>query len=167
MSMVTSPGGVERLVETCMGTVAIDGLSMHRRAWELIDLHPLTAEPAQRGENRKMPLVPGRIAYAPRVDQTRFSLPLLVCGHWDEFDDYVVPADVWEQLDLNLDLLFGDVLLPTEVGGGTRTFEWTRRGGSIITAEIQILPSRPPVHLGSATQLRTLEILDVNGDLHL
>lgn len=167
MTATVSPGGVERLVQTCMGTVTIDGISMHRRAWELIDLTPLFADPAQRGRNRLMPLSPGTIAYAPRLTETRFSLPLLVCGHWDENDDYVAVADIYEQLELNVESLMTTVLLPTGAGSGTRTFEWTLPSGAIVTSEVQVLPSREPINLGAACQLRTLELLAPDGDLHL
>lgn len=167
--MPTSPAGLERRVDSCMGLVTIDGILMHRLAWELYDLTPLFGTPAQRGRNRLLPLNPGTVAYAPRVTETRFSLPLIVCGDWDENDDYVAVADRWEQLERNWDFLMGAVLLPTGSGSGTQTLEWTRPSGSTVTAQVQVLPSPPPVTLGkdAAVQVSTLEILAPDGDLHL
>lgn len=165
--LTTSPGGVERQVETCMGTVAIDGVNMHRLAWELFDLTALFGEPEQRGQNRMIPGVAGRIPYAPRVDETRLSLPYIVTGHWNSFDDWIAPGSVYTQLQANVAFLLGGVLEPTGVGDGTRDFVWTTPSGAVITAEVHILKSRPPIHLGTATQLRSLEILDIYGALHL
>lgn len=168
MSLLTvSPGGLERLVETCMGSVAIDGVDMHRLAWEIFDLTSLFGEPEQRGENRMIPGVAGRIPYAPRADETRLSLPYVVTGHWTPGDDWVDPTNIYQQLQANVAFLLGGVLEPTGSGDGTRDFAWTTPSGAVITAEVQILKSRPPIHLGVATQLRSLEILDVYGALHL
>lgn len=170
--MVMSPAGLERRVQTCMGSVTIDGIDMHRLAWELYDLTPLFGPPSQRGRNRLLPGSPGTVAYAPRVTETRFSLPLIVCGDWDENDDYTDPSDPdsrWEQMERNWDFLMGSVLLPTGIGGGTQTFVWTRPSGATVTSQVQVLPSPPPVTLGedAAVQVSTLEILAPDGDLHL
>lgn len=163
----TSPAGLDRRVETCQGAVAIDGIDMHRLAFELFDLSPLFGQPALRGRNRLMPGTPGTIAYAPRVTETRFSLPLLVCGHWNLNDDWVAPDDIWEELATNVDWLNANVLLPTGVGSGTRTAVWTKPGGGTVTSEVQVLQSQPPVNLGHAVLITTLEILAPDGDLHL
>jgi hypothetical protein len=163
-----SPGGLVRNVVTKMGSITIDGLDMHRLAWEAYDLSPLYGTPEQRGANRIMPGTPGTIAYAPRITQTRFSLPFLVNGHWDENDDYVSPANVWAQLEANVDFLMGGVLLPTGSGGGTRTVAWTTPSGAVVTSECQVLPAQPPVTVGeSAVQITTIELLAPDGDLHL
>lgn len=166
--MAISPGGLVRNVVTKMGSITIDGLDMHRLAWEAYDLSELYSPPAQRGENRVMPGTPGTIAYAPRVTQTRFSLPFLVNGHWDENDDYVSPANVWAQLADNWEFLMDGVLLPTGSGGGTRTVVWTAPNGDTITSECQVLPSQAPATIGeSAVQITTIELLAPDGDLHL
>lgn len=160
--------GLERLVQTCQGIVTIDGFLMHRLAIELFDLSALHGPPAQRGTNRLMPGNPGTIAYAPRVTETRFSLPLLVCGGWDLDDDYVAPEDRWEQLEANMDYLMTNVLLPTGSGGGTQTLVWTRPSGATVTSQVQVLPTPEPKGAGAAAVfLTTLELLAPDGDLHL
>lgn len=167
MTAVVSPAGLERRLDTCQGTVEIDGFDMHRLAVELFDLSELYGQPALRGDNRLMPGTPGTIAYAPRITQTRFSLPLLVNGHWDLNDDYVAAADIWDQLAENIADLMAGVLLPTGSGGGTRTLVWTVPSVGTVTSEVQVLQSQPPVTLGSATIITTLELLAPDGDLHL
>lgn len=163
-----SPHGLLRVVDTCQGSVTIDGLLMHRLAWELYDLSELHGTPTQRGGNRIVPGNPGTVAYPPRLTQSRYSLPLLVCGDWNLNDDYVTPDDRWEQLEINMDYLLTGVMLPTGSGGGTQTLIWTRPSGATTTSQVQVLPSQPPTGLGeAAVYLTTLELLAVDGDLHL
>lgn len=164
----TSPAGLDRRVDTCQGSVRVDGIDMHRLAWELFDLTPLFGEPNQRGENRLLPYSPGLIAYAPRKTQTRFTLPLLICGHWDMNDDWVGEANLHATLAENKAYLNANVLLPTGAGGGTRTFEWTAPNGDVVTSEIQVLPAQPPVEVPEAAVLvTTFEFVAPFGDLHL
>lgn len=166
--MALSPGGLVRNVNTEMGSITIGGLDMHRLAWEAYDLSPLYGEPDQRGRNRLLPGNPGTIAYAPRITETRFSLPFLINGHWDANDDYVDPANVWRQLEINKAFLNAGVLLPTGAGGGTRTLVWTKPTGATVTSQVQILPAQPPATAGeSACQITTIELLAPDGDLHL
>jgi hypothetical protein len=163
-----SPYGLERRVDTCQGTVTIDGFLMHRLAIELYDLSALHKSPDQRGRSRILPGNPGTVAYAPRVTETRFSLPLLVCGGWNLADGYVDPEDRWEQLELNMDALMTDILLPTGTGGGTQTLVWTRPSGATVTSQVQVLPLPEPKGGGeAAVYFTTLEILAPDGDLHL
>ncbi len=163
-----SPNGLERRVETCQGSITIDGFLMHRLAVELYDLSALHKSPDQRGRNRLMPHNPGTIAYAPRVTETRFSLPLLVCGDWNLASDYVDPDDRWKQLESNMDYLVTNVFLPTGTGGGTQTLVWTRPSGATVTAQVQVLAAPEPKGGGeAAVYFTTLELLNPDGDLHL
>ncbi len=163
-----SPHGLERRVDTCQGSITIDGFGMHRLAVECYDLSPLYGPPSQRGGNRLLPGSPGTIAYAPRVTETRFSLPLIVCGDWDMNDDYVTVANRWIQLESNMDYLMTNVFLPTGVGGGTQTLVWTRPSGATTTAQVQVLPTPEPKGGGdAAVYFTTLELLAPDGDLHL
>ncbi len=164
-----SPYGLERRIDICQGTVLLDGLSMHRLAWELYDLSELHNGPAQRGDNRLLPGNPGTISYPPRKTQTRFSLPFLICGAWNLNDDYVDADDRWEQLASNMAYLMDNVWLPTGVSGGTRTLEWDIPGAvGTVTSEVQVLPAQPPRGLGDAAVfVTTLELLAPDGDLHL
>ncbi len=164
--MAISRAGLDRLVETCLGTVRIEGILMHRLAWELYDLSPLLGEPAQRGANRMIPLNPGVVAYPPRRTQTRRSLPLLINGHWTPGDDYVSESAIWQQLTDNKEFLNDNVLLPTGTTGGTRTLEWVRPDSTTTTVEVQILPAQEPVMVAPAVLLHTLEILVPEGDLY-
>lgn len=165
--LVTSPAGLDRRVETCQGTVTVDGILMHRLGWELFDLSALYGQPALRGSNRILPSTPGVVAYPMRLTESRYSLPLLVTGHWDVDDDYSDPDDIWSVLADNVAFLMANVLLPPGVAIITRTFEWAAPNGDNVTAEVQVLESQPPVTLGSATQISTMEILVPDGDLHL
>ncbi len=165
--LVTSPAGLDRRVETCQGTVTVDGILMHRLAWELFDLSALLGQPALRGDNRLVPGNPGTIAYPQRLTQSRYSLPLLICGHWNENDDYADPDDIWGQQADNIAYLMTNVLLPPGIATITRTFEWQAANGDSVTSEVQMLQPQPPVELGQATQITTMEILVPDGDLHL
>lgn len=163
--MTTSRGDLVVEVPTCYGQLSIDGVSMHRLAWQIPDLSDLWKSPEIRGGDRLLPGVVGVKPYRRRKTVTRYSLPLLVNGHWDRFD--VEVADPDGQLAVNMRYLLDVVALPTNVGDGTRPATVTWPDGEETTADVHVLGIPAGQLLPNAVLRTTLELSVPGGDLHI
>ena len=66
---------------TTFGTLTIGGLSLHGPAWCAFDLSPLTDSPEFRDSNILVESLPGRAARPTVVDQTDYSLRMMLSGY--------------------------------------------------------------------------------------
>lgn len=153
--------------DPCYGSITIDGVDMHRLGWTIPTLEELWGTPDQRGSDRLIPHVVGVKPYKRRNSVTRFSLPLHIVGSHDEND---APASSLAQayvfFESNMTYLQTNVLLPTNLGDGTRSLAWTLPSGRVITVDVHVLPFSPAL-LPGAQARGTLELSVPNGDLHL
>lgn len=149
---------------SCLGTLTIAGVAMQRPAW-YVELAPLWRTPDVRGSDRILPGVSGVRPYRRRRTVSRYSLPMLITGQYDRFG--AVTADPEEGLAANQAYLMTAVLLPTNVGDGTRSAVWTPPGRSAITVDVHVLGIADPGFSAGALIRTTLELSVPGGDLHL
>lgn len=164
MTITTDTAGPIDVGDCSYGTLVIDNVSLHTPAWNAPDLSELWWTPDLRGANTLRPHQKGRKANIRRADETRHSLPMIVTGYCDHLGN--VYDDFAEGLEQNVRYLMTYVALPTNVGDGTREAVWTLPSGTTVTAEIQVEGLRGAL-LPGALYRPTLEIVDVNADLHL
>lgn len=118
------------------GQLAIDGVSMHTPAWNVLTVVELWMPGNQRGLDRLLPLTPGVQAHQRRLTVTRHSLPMVIVGEVDENGD--PNADLWAGLEANVATLHASVVAPTGVGDGTRAATLTMPSGAVRNADIHV-----------------------------
>lgn len=146
------------------GSLSIDNVSLHTPAWCAVDLSDLWGTPDYRGSDVLIPHRVGQKPYMRRKDATQYSLPMIVTGYCDQFGAVNANFDIG--LQANVEYLMTYVALPTNVGDGTRTAEWTLPSGTIVTAQIHVLGLRGTL-LPGALFRPTLEISVPGANLHL
>lgn len=169
--------------EPCFGELTINGVSMHTSAWCLTDLSDLWGSYELRGSNKVIPGVRGRRAYKRRVDETRYSLPMLITGYCDAdgtpygltgggYDD--IYSDVYEDgpsgvifqegLETNVLALHEALYLddPSAIDRSLVPAVFTLPSGATRETDVQVLGLRGQLRPG-ALMRATLELLDVYG----
>lgn len=149
---------------SCLGTLSIDGVEMQRAAW-YVELSPLWRTPDVRGGDRILPGVTGVRPYRRRRTVSRYSLPMIVTGQYDRFG--LVTPDPEAGLAANLAYLNANVLLPTNVGDGTRSATWVPPGQPAVVVDVHVLGISDPGFSPGALMRTTLELSVPRGDLHL
>lgn len=97
----------------------ISGISMSIvGAWMLIDYTPLLQDAEQRGDDRLVPHLPGRIAHPRRRDRTAVVLPMEIYGDNDQTG--AAHANQVDGLEANIAYLNANVVAPVSTGDGTR-----------------------------------------------
>lgn len=150
---------------SCDGTLAIDGHALSTPAWHTPDLSDLYGTPTLRGTDRVLPGVTGVRAYRRRATVTLRSLPFLVTGQVDRFGTPYPDPDAG--LQTNIAYLNANVLLPTNVGDGTRSFVWTLVDASTVAVSVHVLGLGPRRRLPGALLKTTLELSFPDGDIAL
>lgn len=153
--------------QDCYGHLAIGDVSMHTPAWCMPDLSVLWGTPTLRGANRLIPGRQGRKAYKRRIDETHYSLPLLVTGYCDENGVPWANQDVdWNQgLEANVAFLQDNVANPdTDRGDSTVRATFTLPSGNTRRSWVQILGITGGLNVGGVLRA-TLELLDTEGKL--
>lgn len=170
--------------DTCYGTLTINDVLLHTPAWCLTDLSDLWGSFDYRGSNRVIPGRRGRKPYVLRPDQTRYSLPFLIIGAYDENgnpyydegagyeDEYFEayehgPNVLWQEgLETNVAFLQTAFALddPSAVAESVFDAEFTLPSGTIRTSRVQVLALRGQLNPGGF-MAATLEILDVDAGL--
>lgn len=170
--------------DPCYGELAIAGVSLHTPAWCLPDLSALWGSFELRGSNRVIPGRRGRKPYVRRVDETRYSLPLLVTGYCDVagvpwtdpgggYSDFY--SDTYEHngavsfeegLENNVAFLQRLFSLddPTLVADSLFDAVFTLPSGTTRASRVQVLGIRGQLR-GGALFRATLELVDVDGGL--
>lgn len=146
------------------GWLALDGHSLNCAAWCAYDLSALWGTPELRGANILLPGVTGVIARRRRATETRLSLPFGVTGQVDA--NGTPYTDIYAGLEANLEFLYAYVILPTNVGDGTRELVWHRPSGTTTTVDAHVLGYRPALKPGGLA-IGTLELAIPGGDLQL
>lgn len=132
----------------CEGTVTIGGVSMNRPAWALFGdeqgnggLLPLIFRADQRGEDRILPFAGGVVPFQRRTTATRHDFRLTVTGDVDSAG--AVNVDSEAGLVTNLAYLWTNIVKPTALTDGTRTFSYTAPGGTVRTGTVHVLGLEP------------------------
>lgn len=133
----------------CTGTLTIDGVLLNTPAWDCTDLTTLWVEATVRGGDRLLPGVPGVIPYRRRLDVTTYALPMLISGDVDQ--DGTDYPNAWVGLETNMDVLWSDVVAPTNTGDGTRPAVLTMPSGLERTADVHVLGLRVSSAVGAST----------------
>lgn len=120
------------------GTLTIDGVSLHRPAFVVVDLTPLWLDGDQRGDDVLLPGAVGVIAEPRRVTVTKRTLPLLIDGEW--MPDGTAAPDPWIGFQASIDYLRANLTEPTGVGDGTRTATLTMPNGDVRTGPVHVGP---------------------------
>ena len=162
---VSSRGLVWGCDTSCHGSLAIDGVDLHTMAWCVPDLSALWGTPDVRGSDRLLPGSAGVIAYPRRRTVTRYSLPLLVNGHWDE--DGIEHGDPEAQLARNWAYLQDNLLDQPGTADGTRTAVWTLPDANVVVADVHVLGTAAPTIVAGTVLRTTLELSVPGGDLHI
>lgn len=165
---VVSPNDLTWLCDECYGSLAIDGFDLNGLGL-CVDLSELWASPERRGSNTVLPGVLGVAAEPYRVTETRYSLPLLVNGHWSHPAGVALPGggNLFAQLEANVAWLYANVVLANTSTDVTQTAVWTLPSAATVVAEVQVLRVPPPTMLPGALMRSTLELRVPGGDLHL
>lgn len=150
--------------DPCYGTLTIDQVSLHTSAWCAPDLSALWGSPLLRGQNRLIPGRQGRKPYKRRIDEFRFSLPLLVTGYCDSdgfaYSDAGVGFD--QGLEANVAYLQNALVIPPSNNDSTRDATFTLPSGNVRQSTVQILGLTGQL-LPGALFRATLELVDVDG----
>ena len=126
----------------CTGILAIgdDALPMNCPAWDVADLTPLWAEVSVRGEDRRIPGVPGVIPYRRRIDVTEHALTMVIIGTADRSG--VEQTNAWVGLENNIAELWTKIINPLDTGNGLQIARLTMPSGALRYANIHILGLR-------------------------
>lgn len=124
------------IVPTATGELFINSISMHTPAWCVLDLLPLWAFPATRGGNVIVPGASGQRAYPRRIDETTYSLEMVIVGDVDQSGDpYDNPL---VGLQTNLEYLWDNVVSPPDAPTATRPAELDMPDGSTRSDDVQV-----------------------------
>lgn len=148
------------------GTLTIDGILMNRAAFAIIGdergkggLVPLWADFDVRGQDRLVPSATGVIPYPRRLTATRHDLRLLTAGDVDQAGTPI--TDAIEGLEVNLEYIRTNVVVPVVSSTGTRSATLTMPSGATRTANIHVLRLQTESYLLSdceALHVGTLQI---------
>lgn len=127
------------------GELKINGVSMHTPAWCVLDVLPLYLPTGTRGHNSIIPHTAGRYPRPLRIDESRYSLPMLISGGHDRNGN--VYADRWAGLQANLVYLNSQIVTPptypvVTVEGILRMPDGTVRGADVQVPSIELLNPR-------------------------
>lgn len=122
----------------CHGTLTLDGESMNREAFAVLNNYVWWQPANVRGEDNLIPGNPGVLPNRRRKTASRVSLELLLIGTCD-IDGVPVPyADWMTQLAINNEWLDENIFDPPQTLTGTRTAVLTLPGGATRTGEVHI-----------------------------
>ncbi len=152
--------------DLCYGTLTIDQVSLHTQAWCAPDLSALWSSPTLRGQNRLIPGRQGRKPYKRRLDEVRFSLPLIVTGYCDPdglpWSEVGIGFD--QGLEANVAYLQDHLVLPPDNDDSTRDATFALPSGNVRQSTVQVLGMTGGLRSGALFRA-TLEVVDVDGKL--
>ena len=119
------------------GDLTIGGIAMNGPAWKVMNLHVLQQPADQRGDDRLIPGANGVLPLRRRATVTRHGLQLLISGTHDRTG--AAAADRFEGLQVNVDYLLANVVVPTGATDGTRSAVLTRPDGTTRTEPVHVL----------------------------
>jgi hypothetical protein len=154
-------------VSTCLGELFINEISMHTPAWDVLDPLVLLLPPLSVGDNVRIGGTPGRLAYPMEVDQTDYSLPMVISGTVDRFgnpDGDGVYACFYRNLQYLRANIYGPVDGVTATWTSRIDFDW---GDTAVPAQgVQVLNIEPSLHVREFTRA-TLELRVPDGEFTL
>lgn len=139
------------------GKLTINGVDMHTLAWNVLDIIPLWIHSATRGENVIIPGADGRRAYPRRIDEGRYSLPMLIGGVADK--DGNAYTNRWSGLQANLEYLRANVVTPPAAPTATRSATLLMPDGTTRIAEVQVDILVLPPHDSAGRPAASLECI--------
>ena len=140
----------------CHGTLTIDGFSMNRDAWAVLNNFVLWQGAEQRGSDYLIPGRPGQKPNRRRKDATKRVLEILVIGDVDRLG--VETGNRVIGLEDNMAWLQANVFDPAPSADGTRTLVLTLPSGKTRTGIAHVGPAT----LGSVISGAFTVTLDVS-----
>lgn len=135
--MVAVAGCTPLTPTTRYGTLTLNGVLMHRGAWNVVNVEDLWLRgPQTRGTDRIIPGVNGVVSYRRRPTATRVSLLTAISGAVNLSG--VAAADSVAQLQANIDYLRLNVTDPPGVGDGTILASVVMPNGVTRTADVTV-----------------------------
>jgi hypothetical protein len=122
---------------TAAGDLTIGGIAMNGPAWKVLNLYELWQPANVRGSDRIIPGSAGVVAYQRRATVTVRSLQMLISGTHDRTG--AAAADKFEGLQVNVDYLLANVVVPTGATDGTRSAVLTMPDGTTRTEPVHVL----------------------------
>jgi hypothetical protein len=141
---------------TALGALTINGVLMHRGAWDCVDVLELWEAADQRGSDRIISGVNGVIPFPRRPTVTKHSLPMVISGAVDQAG--TPNTDPIIGLEANIDYLEANVVNGSVAADGTVAASIVKPSGATRTANIHVLALR----LGKRVRWNLLATLDIS-----
>lgn len=125
-------------VITLPSYLEIASIPLATPAWVVLDLLPLLDGTDVRGSDRLLPGVNGVKPYRRRNTVSVRTLELVIFG--DEDQEGEPYSNHMDGLELNILYLRDNLLAPEESGDGTVSAVLHLTGGSVLTADVHVLP---------------------------
>lgn len=119
------------------GDLTIAGVAMNCPAWVVLNLQELWQPANVRGSDRIIPGTSGVTPYRRRATVTTRSLQMLISGTHDRTG--AAAATSLRGLQVNVDYLIANVVVPTGTGDGTRSAVLTMPDGTTRTQSVHVL----------------------------
>lgn len=149
--------------ESCYGTLTIGEVSLHTPAWCCTDLSDLWNTPPQRGSNRLIPGRQGTKPYKRRLNESHFSLPMIISGFCDQegVSYFDLGLSFEEGLEANVAFLQNNVALPNpDTINSTREATLTLPSGNVRKSDVNVLGLLAGKLVPGSLLRATLEIVD-------
>lgn len=154
-------------VSTCVGELFIHEISLHTPAWDVLDPLVLLMPPLTRGGNVPVGGIPGQRGYPMEVEQTDYSLPMVISGTVDKDgnpDNDGVYACFYRNLQYLRANIYGPVDGVTATWASRIDFDW---GDTAVPPQgVQVLGIEPGLHVREFTKA-TLELRVPDGEYTL
>ena len=122
---------------TAAGDLTIGGVAMNCPAWVVLNLQELWNPANVRGSDRIIPGTSGVMPYQRRATVTTRSLQMLISGTHDRTG--AAAATVLRGLQVNVDYLIANVVVPTGATDGTRSAVLTMPDATTRTEPVHVL----------------------------
>lgn len=132
--------GIDVAAATRDGTLTIDGVTMQRQAFAVLDLWPLLDGPEQRGEDTRIPGRPGVLSNPRRADATTRALRMIIDGTYTVAGE--LADDPRTQMWRTVRWLRTNVADPTYLTDGTRVARIVLRDGTVLQGPVTVGPLR-------------------------
>lgn len=133
-----SEGALDPGVGTCVGRLTINGINMHRKAFNVLTPIPAWYPPDLVGDNVRVSGVQGKRAYPLLIDQTDIIMPMMVSGLFLP-NDAADPDGHFACLRRNFRYLRENVFGPADGVNATWYATIAYPWGELEEADVQVL----------------------------
>jgi hypothetical protein len=152
--------GLINVTDNRTGMLTINGESLHTYAWDVLNCLPLWLPQAYRAGNIVLPGSAGKRARRYRIDEAKFSLPMVIEG--SAAPDGTPYDDPWVGLVVNMGILNAAVCVPPEDPFDYPNAALDMPDGSTWFADVQVLGIQIGDNINTQTKA-TLELVIPSG----